>query len=97
MRDADVNPESCVPVSRRIEPRIVDPTNHPRRYVSLRVAAIYLEVDPRTLGKFLDAGTLPYSEHGRRRRIAVADIVAFELARRRRVFHEKQQSAHTHA
>jgi len=86
-------------MSRRQEPRIVDPATHPRRYVSLRVAAIYLELDPRTLGKFLDAGTLPYSEHGRRRRIAVADIVMFETSSRRsrETFHEKRQSEHTHA
>lgn len=86
-------------MSRRLEPRIDDPATHPRRYVSLRVAAIYLELDPRTLGKYLESGTLAYSEFGKRRKIAVADIVAFEVSRRRsgEMFHEKRQSEHSHA
>ncbi len=86
-------------MSRRQEPRIVAPATHPRRYVSLRVAAIYLELDPRTLGKYLESGTLAYSEFGKRRKIAIADIVVFEAARRRsgEMFHEKRQSEHTHA
>lgn len=83
-------------MSRRQEPRIIDPQTHPRRYVSLRVAAIYLEMDVRTLAKYLECGTLPFSEFGARRKIAVADIAAFE-ASRRRVFHEKPQSVHRSA
>lgn len=82
---------------RRPAPRIVDPQTHPRRYVSLRVAAIYLEVDPRTLDKYLQAGALAFNQFGQRRKIAVADLVAFEAATKRRTFHEKQQSEHTNA
>jgi hypothetical protein len=80
-------------MSRRHEPRIVDPHTHPRRYVSLRVAATYLEVDARTLAKFLDAGTLPCRHVGSRRQIPVAALPAFEAS----LFHVKQQSAHTTA
>lgn len=69
---------------RRVEPRIVDPTTHPRRYVSLRVAAAYLEVDPRTLNKYLDSGLLEFEWFDRRRKIAVAELVAYERRRRER-------------
>jgi excisionase family DNA binding protein len=64
-------------VTRR-EPRIVDPATHPRRYVSLRVAAIYLEVDRRTLNKWIDERLIIATQFGRRRKIATQEIVAFE-------------------
>lgn len=68
---------------RRAEPRIVDPATHPRRYVSLRVAAEYLEVSRYALHNYLDERLLEFSIFGHRRKIAVADLVAFE--RRQRV------------
>lgn len=80
-------------VSRRAEPRIVDLSTHPKRYVSVRVAAIYLEVDTRTLSKFLNAGALPCRQVGSRRQIPVAALAAFEAS----LFHVKQQSAHPSA
>ena len=68
---------------RRAEPRIVDPATHPRRYVSLVVAAEYLEVNRRTLHNYLDERLLEFTEFGHRRKVEVADLVAFE--RRQRV------------
>lgn len=67
---------------RQREPRIVDLVTHPRRYVCLRVAAHYLEVDERHLRREMDAGRLPYSILTRRRRIAVRDLAAYESAHR---------------
>lgn len=69
-------------MTRRAEPRIVDPATHPRRYVSLRVAAAYLEVSPRTLHNYLDERLIDFMEFGRRRKIAVAELVAFEQRQR---------------
>lgn len=63
---------------RRAEPRIVDPATHPRRYVSPRVAAIWLEVDEKTLRKYLSAGLIPYMQVMSRRRIEVSALVEFE-------------------
>lgn len=70
-------------VARRPEPRIVDPATHPRRHVSLVVAAAYLEVDRKTLNKWLDAGMLSFEDRGSRRRIAVAELVDFEARQHR--------------
>lgn len=75
--------------SRRPEPRIVDPETHPRRYVSLVVAAEYLEVHRTTLGKWLDAGLLAFKQFGRRRKVEVSELTAFE-ARQHVGFHEKR-------
>jgi excisionase family DNA binding protein len=69
---------------RRAEPRILDPATHPRRYVSLRVAAVYLELDEKTLRKLIDNDELPYSRFGDRRKIEVKELVAFEERQRRR-------------
>jgi hypothetical protein len=63
---------------RRSEPRIVDPATHPKRSVSLRVAAVYLEVDEKTLRKWLLNGLLSYRKVGRVWKIAVSEIIAFE-------------------
>lgn len=63
---------------RRREPRIVDPLTHPKRYVSLTVAADYLEVDLKTLRKYLEAGMLAYQDLVTHRKIAVSELVAFE-------------------
>lgn len=62
---------------RRIEPRIVDPKTHPRTYVGIRVAAEFLEVDPKTLAVWLDNGELEFQQLPRTRRIAVSELVAF--------------------
>lgn len=69
--------------ARSKEPRIVNPATHPRRYVSLIVAAEYLEIDRKTLSAWLDEGKLPFTEHGRRRRILLRDLLAFEASGRR--------------
>jgi len=72
------------PRRRAREPRITDPATHPRRYVSLVVAAAYLEVDRKTLNKYLDAGLLAYRQDGGRRKIAVAELVAYDARQQRR-------------
>lgn len=65
------------------DPRIVDPATHPHRYVSVVVAADYLDVSRKTLSAWLDEGKIPYAEHGERRRILLSDLVAFDIAARR--------------
>jgi len=67
---------------RRAEPRIVDPATHPRRYVNLAVAAAYLEVHPMTLRKYLGNHLLAYTWFGRRRKVQVSELVAFEARQR---------------
>lgn len=67
---------------RRGEPRLLDPATHSRRYVSVRTAAKYLEVDERTLRKYLDAELLECLVVGARRKIDVADLAAFEQRQR---------------
>jgi hypothetical protein len=66
----------------RAEPWIVDPATHPRRYVSLRVAAHYLEVDRRTLNKYLAEGLVEATAFGERRKVAVTELTAFEQRQR---------------
>lgn len=68
--------------SRRAEPRITDPATHPRRYVSLVVAAAYLEMDRKTLLVYLADGKIEYVWSGKRRKIAVAEVLAFDERRR---------------
>lgn len=68
--------------SRRAELRISDPSTHPRRYVSLQVAAEYLEVHPMTLRKYLSEGLLDYSWFGCRRKVEVLELQAFEQRHR---------------
>lgn len=71
---------------RRREPRIENIANHPRRYVSLRVAAAYLELDERIVRRLLEAGALSYSVTGTgRRRIEVRELAAYEERCRHRV------------
>lgn len=67
---------------RHAEPWITDPATHARRYVTLRVAARYLEVDRRTLNKYLSEGLLEATRFGERRRVEVAELVAFEKRQR---------------
>lgn len=63
---------------RRPEPRIQDPATHPRQYVSLAVAADFLEIDRKTLNIYLLDRTLAFQQLPRRRRIEVAELVAFK-------------------
>jgi len=65
------------------EPRIHDAATHPRRYVSLIVAAEYLAVDRKTISGWLDEGRLPFYEFGKRRRILLADLIAYESSSHR--------------
>jgi excisionase family DNA binding protein len=67
---------------RGAETRITDPTTHPRRYVSLVVAAEYLEVDRKTLGVWLLNRKLAFVTFGKRRKIEVSELVAFERRQR---------------
>jgi hypothetical protein len=64
-------------VDRKADQRILDPATHPRRWVSLVVAAAYLEVDRRTLRKYLAEGLIAYEQRLSRRRVAVTELVAF--------------------
>lgn len=67
---------------RRAEPWITDPATHPKRYVSLRVAARYLEVDRRTLNVFIAENLLAPTWFGKRRKVEVTELVAFEQRQR---------------
>lgn len=69
-------------MARRAEPRITDLATHSRKTVSMRVAAIYLEVDVKTLNKYLASGLLSYVQRGRRRKIEVAELAAYEARQR---------------
>jgi hypothetical protein len=69
--------------SRRAEARIDDINSERRRYVSLRVAAHYLDMDVRTLNKLIAAKLIAFSDFGLRRRIEVAELRAFEQRQRR--------------
>lgn len=68
---------------RRPELRIVDIATETRRYVCLSVAADYLNVTRKTLGEWLDEGRLPHANFGSRRRVLIADLLAFERKARR--------------
>lgn len=81
-RDAS-HPDTPERGRRRTDPRIIDPATHPRRYVSLTVAALYLEVHRTTLHKFLDERLLSYVQFGKWRKIELTELVAF--AKRQRV------------
>lgn len=63
------------------EQRISDLETHPTRYVCLIVAADYLEIDIRTLDKWIDEGRLATTPFGRRRKIAISEVRRFERAR----------------
>ena len=68
-------------VSRKAEPRIVDPATHPRPFVSLTVAAAFLEIDRRALNHFIAAGRLLAYPRGRMRQVKVADLTVFKAER----------------
>lgn len=68
-------------MSRRRELPIVDPATYPRRFVTQRTAARWLEMDEKTLRKALDDGELGYTWFGQQRRIKVTDLVEFEARR----------------
>lgn len=63
------------------DPRIVSLSTHPKRFVCLVVAAEYLEIDPRTLNEWIDEGRLMATPFGRRRKIAISELQAFEQRR----------------
>lgn len=56
----------------------MDIATHPRRYVSLRVAAAWLAVDEKTLRKYIASGLLSTVQFGARRKLALGEIRAFE-------------------
>lgn len=69
---------------RRPDPRIVDPATHPKAYVSLRVAAFFLDdMDERTVRARIEEGQLPAIRDGRVYRIKVLDLVAYKQRRER--------------
>lgn len=65
-------------------PRLTDLATYSRRYVSLREAARWLEIDPKTLNKYLAEGLLPVVRHNGRRRLEVTALARFEREARRR-------------
>lgn len=67
---------------RGAEARITDLATERRRYVSVRVAAAYLEVDVRTFRKYLASGLLASVPFGERQRVEVAELHAFENRQR---------------
>lgn len=64
------------------EPELTDPAAYPRKYASLKCVAEYLTIDRKTLLVLLDNGELEYSRIGKRRKIAIADLIAFEQRQR---------------
>ena len=60
---------------RRKELRIVDPATHPRRQVSLIVAAEYLGIDRRTLHKLIDEGQIATVRIGCFQRVPIGELV----------------------
>lgn len=70
-------------VSRKREPRIIDPAIHPRPLVNLAVAAAFLDVDRRALNHFIASGRIPAYASGRMRRVKVTDLVAFKAEQER--------------
>jgi excisionase family DNA binding protein len=56
------------------EPRIVDPSTHPRPFVSLIVAAEYLGIDRRTLHKLIDEGQIEAVTRGCFLRVPVRQL-----------------------
>lgn len=67
---------------RQREPRIMNPSQHTRRYVSLVVAAEYLEVNRKTLNAYIEEGLLAAYQFGARRRVRAKDLVEFEERQR---------------
>lgn len=70
-------------MSRGREPRIVDATCHPRRYVGIRVAAEYLGISPPRVHWLIDEGKLIAIEVDSRagqktRKVSVASLAAYE-------------------
>lgn len=65
-------------------PRLVDPATYPRRFVTLQAAAQYLEINRRTLTKYLDEGLLHSVRYNGRRRLEVTALAAFERQARAR-------------
>lgn len=63
------------------ELRIASLASHPKRYVCLIVAAEYLEIDARTLNDWIDEGRITATPFGRRRKIAISELQAFEQRR----------------
>jgi hypothetical protein len=70
---------------RRAEPRIVDPKTHPRQKVGLRVAALYLEIDERTLKARVDEGLIECEIDGRVYRFSLTVLVAYKHRVRHRL------------
>lgn len=68
---------------RQKDPRIVDPARHLRSSVSLVVAAEFLGMSTRALLARIEEGKLPARQDGRIWRIDLADIRAYDDARRR--------------
>ena len=72
-----------MPRGRRAEPRITDPFNHPRVYVSLCVAAEFLGLDQRTVLARIDRGHLQAWRDGKVWRFNVLELAAYDAKRRR--------------
>jgi hypothetical protein len=71
-------------VSWRREPALVDPLAHPRKTVSVKIAARYLEIDERTLRKLIGAKRIACTWRGRLCKLEVSEIAAYEERERRR-------------
>lgn len=69
---------------RKCEPRIIDPSNHPREYVNLTVAAEFLKMDRRALNYFIDQGKIAVEWCGRARKIHVLEVKRFDEWQRQR-------------
>ena len=65
-------------MSRHPDPPLVDPATHPRRTVSLSVAAKFLGVHAETLRARIEAGLLPAYRDGKVYKIQVRALVRYQ-------------------
>lgn len=60
------------------DPRIIDPSRHPRRFVSLSVAAGFLGLNERTVRAKIECGELPARVDGRVYKIPICELVVLK-------------------
>lgn len=65
-------------MSRPSDPPLVDPANHPRRSVRLKVAADYLGIGERTLRHRIEEGLIPAFRDGKVYKIRVSALVRYK-------------------
>jgi hypothetical protein len=69
---------------RQPEPRIVDPSTHPQKWVNLSVAAEFLGMDRRALHLYIAEGVVTVEPRGRRYKMHIDEAVRFKWWLKRR-------------